>query len=631
MGIHVAQSHNIIQEEAGVAAHVAKAMYNKGTLYDKQNKQEEKVAAFIQCIERYKNRKEVQIAQFVVLALHFVGFHYELQKKTKEAIENYKAIIELYDRVDNPQSNSLLKSFVAISAMNYIQLADKNGIPVQQSLLSRYSEFTKGNQQANLTSHLQYVLREIDEKKKEEFFEAIDTEKQRTDKFIKDETCFKKNMSFLLHLREWNSYTPVISTQEEQDRGGGYYLQHRGEGLVIDPGYDFINIFQEAGGHLCDINHIIITHAHDDHTADFEALRMLIFRAKKERPTITVCLYLSVSAERKFSGLLRLDDNLFTRIVILNHPCKDEYQTIYLADTISLVTLPAYHYDVISYNHAIGFLLKLKFDDKTSKNIIFTGDSGYFPVKWDKDKPKEYKYIIDGEEVTETELDTEPEKALAKRYKDIIKDTPIDLLVAHIGTIQKYEFDPKHERALMPDNSYNPYRNMYVNHLGMLGMLMLINEIRPALIIISEFGSELKNIRIELVGKLKDALDNMMKKEKRKNFLIPGDITVIYNIADGTLLKHSKKSATFIHPKNIIVESAANYVKEFVHSTGKYDPKDKSNFKRTCLISSYEADSYKDESERNDAMKEYFKRYFNYDKDIPTHLPIHIQTKKNDG
>ena len=72
-------------------------------------------------------------------------------------------------------------------------------------------------------------------------------------------------------LRKWNSYTPALpSGGDEQSRGGGYFIWHNGHGTVIDPGYNFIQNLDEACCRLCDINNIVLTHAHNDHTIDFK-------------------------------------------------------------------------------------------------------------------------------------------------------------------------------------------------------------------------------------------------------------------------------------------------------------------------------------------------------------------------
>ena len=61
-------------------------------------------------------------------------------------------------------------------------------------------------------------------------------------------------------LRKWNSFTPAIpSAEDERSLGGGYFVWHKGKGIVIDPGYNFIENFYDAGCRICDIDTVIIT------------------------------------------------------------------------------------------------------------------------------------------------------------------------------------------------------------------------------------------------------------------------------------------------------------------------------------------------------------------------------------
>ncbi|MGO8714959.1 MAG: MBL fold metallo-hydrolase [Smithella sp.] len=79
-------------------------------------------------------------------------------------------------------------------------------------------------------------------------------------------------------LRKWQSFTPSLSSYSTSSRGGGYFLYKVGpvgrieEGVVIDPGYDFVENFLEYGFAIIDINTILLTHSHIDHSADFRSL-----------------------------------------------------------------------------------------------------------------------------------------------------------------------------------------------------------------------------------------------------------------------------------------------------------------------------------------------------------------------
>ncbi|MFA6431815.1 MAG: hypothetical protein WCV91_05520, partial [Candidatus Margulisiibacteriota bacterium] len=86
-----------------------------------------------------------------------------------------------------------------------------------------------------------------------------------------------KNNLRIIH--KWNSASPLYSRGVSQ--GGGYFLTLRGgkgevKGVAIDPGYDFFDIFRDLGMGIADIDALILTHDHDDHTQSVEAILSLL-------------------------------------------------------------------------------------------------------------------------------------------------------------------------------------------------------------------------------------------------------------------------------------------------------------------------------------------------------------------
>jgi len=94
-------------------------------------------------------------------------------------------------------------------------------------------------------------------------------------------TDLSSNKSLFYVLRRWNSFTPIVPNLEQRQRiyrGGGYFFWHQNQGTVMDPGFRFIRNFCDAGGRVADIDNIVITHAHDDHTADLESLFTVLYQ-----------------------------------------------------------------------------------------------------------------------------------------------------------------------------------------------------------------------------------------------------------------------------------------------------------------------------------------------------------------
>ena len=80
----------------------------------------------------------------------------------------------------------------------------------------------------------------------------------------------RKKLNKFVVLRRWQSFNPKIPRPGGWwVRGGGYFLMWHGRGLVIDPGYDFIQNFYDEGFSLEDIDAVIISHSHPDHDDDF--------------------------------------------------------------------------------------------------------------------------------------------------------------------------------------------------------------------------------------------------------------------------------------------------------------------------------------------------------------------------
>lgn len=100
-------------------------------------------------------------------------------------------------------------------------------------------------------------------------------EKQFQDFLAEKQGILERNPEFSLEvMRRWNSYTPLVA----DSKGGGYFLNSGGYGMVIDPGFSFIDNFKNAGHKFNEIDAVLISHAHDDHTADYESILTLVHK-----------------------------------------------------------------------------------------------------------------------------------------------------------------------------------------------------------------------------------------------------------------------------------------------------------------------------------------------------------------
>ncbi len=319
--------------------------------------------------------------------------------------------------------------------------------------------------------------------------------------------------SFFMVLRRWNSYTPSLPLNNlgkmdlyQHSIGGGYFLYIEGKeneidagyGLVIDPGYNFIHNFGLSGFCIDDIDGILITHAHNDHTNDFESILSLLYQRNKKfkgkRKSKKVDLFLNVGSFKKFSNYLDLanksKENYLGNVIVMSPgqvykiPGREDLKC-------EILTLYTRHNEIVTRDYSLGICFKIY-----DTNLLLTSDTGWC-----------FETAIRNQEFLEkNNIDLDNESG----------STNIDVLVVHIGSIQKKEFDIKGDCS-------NIQEYFYESHLGILGVISAIEKYKPELCIISEFGEELVNLR----GKLSDEIETTCRTIRPDLRCIPGDIGLL--------------------------------------------------------------------------------------------------------
>jgi tetratricopeptide (TPR) repeat protein len=517
---------------------VAMAMVNKGVALARMGRHPEALAACEALIERLGTPAELPLCGQLAMAMVNKGVVLRQMGRHPDALAAFQAVLERFGGRAEPE---LVSSCDHAQRLKAVLLAPKGG-PAAEEAKETAITATEGKYSKNLRVYLELALAHFERPTLDGYLKRIKDSENDTKEFLSTASLFAANSSFLLILREWNSYTPALPAEGESDRGGGYFIRHAGAGIVVDPGYDFIENFYRAGGRLCDIDHICITHAHDDHTAELESLLMLLHRYNREskgdsQPPKRVSVYMSEACHRKFAGLIPLrDDSRFHRVVTLTHPWEGCLQVIRLTDKITLTVLPAYHDDVVTRDTAVGLDFRFALDYGQSRRVLFTGDTGYYPRLTEADGREAYY----DEQKRRPKVDAAEGKGIEIQYAkgDNPEETePPDLLVAHIGSIQEQEFVSLDAPPLAERDEGEWY---YANHLGMLGTLTLLDRLAPRSAIISEFGAEMKGFHIDLVNTIAKALRD---KQSRKpggpqTAVFPGDLTMVYYIAEDKFLCH---------------------------------------------------------------------------------------------
>jgi tetratricopeptide (TPR) repeat protein len=305
---------------------------------------------------------------------------------------------------------------------------------------------------------LRRVREQIQRSSDEDPFKRIKEREEDYRRYFNKPRTIRSDESFLAVLRRWNSFTPKIPNREDGKNGGGYFLVWGGKGVVIDPGFDFMDNFDRAGFSLRDIDAVILTHAHTDHTADFEAL-LCLKHEERERlgEEVKVDLFMNLGSLHKFIGWIsRLD--VVRNLVALNpgdvlKPQGYEW---------TLKPTDARHSDVIG-DKCLGLVFELGQASGTPLRLGITSDTGW-------------------------------SSRIQSQYRGC------KVLCVHLGSIGQNEFDES-----LP---LKGRKRLYGQHLGLIGTISMVKAIGPKLCIISEFGEELGIDRDCIAQTLDRAFDN---------------------------------------------------------------------------------------------------------------------------
>lgn len=288
-------------------------------------------------------------------------------------------------------------------------------------------------------------------------------------KIGKKKTIKSSDPDFLMVLRKWNSFTPIISAPSSI--GGGYFLKIGDKGYVIDPGFNFIDNFFNQGFSLEDISGIFISHAHNDHTGDLESLFTLFFKHNNDFQDrkIKIDLFFNLGSYKKFCNWIDLkDENYINRISVLSPNV-----TYQIEENFQLIPISADHNEIISEKYSLSFVFRT-----LNSTVIFTNDTKF-----------SYDYA-----------------------NEINKHKP-DILVVHLGTFADFEYNTPRRDPI----------EFYKKHLGLLGTFEIINKCDTGIYLISEFGEEFRGLRKRIV----DSMRGIFSKK-----IFPCDVGLTLNLKD---------------------------------------------------------------------------------------------------
>jgi len=330
-----------------------------------------------------------------------------------------------------------------------------------------------------------------------------------------------RNRYGLTVLRRWQSFTPALSSGSEVgEKGGGYFVYKTNkkgeikEGIVVDPGFNFLENFFEEGFSIRDINAILLTHSHPDHSSDLMSIITLVHEMNKRGKRVfktkwkdtKLVLFMTKGCNYKYTKQIGNESikSFRDKIIVKN---GKEYGKKDFLEEFRLSVVKALHYDQTDHD-AVGYIIK----DKDGKKLIgFTGDTQWY-----------------------------------NSIEDNYKECPV--ICMNIGGVVDIFKEGGIMLSDLATSKNNDHRNFIKkilvteNHLYLPGFYLLAKEIvtqnkkENKLFILSELCEEMKGgLRIDLAEKIAERLreelnepvlpdDNVSDQSKGSVSVLPEDI-----------------------------------------------------------------------------------------------------------
>jgi tetratricopeptide (TPR) repeat protein/ribonuclease BN (tRNA processing enzyme) len=281
-------------------------------------------------------------------------------------------------------------------------------------------------------------------------------------------------------LRGWSSAVTLLEGSTDSHWvGGGYFLKWRGKGIVIDPGFDFIDNFHDARYHMREVDAVLVSHNHSDHNYDLGSVDDLRYQLhtrwktlpqkKKRKFDVSQCLFVMDEDTAKVFSQNRAEHR--GSPIHFSAASHERQWWIKKANGLPVTVehFPVWHgHELLG---AVGMRLRLHGTKGQPDFIIgYTGDTEYF-----ENLPEELKGC--------------------------------DVLLAHISQpeeeelLDSAEYEKKKKAGEIKNLTADGFKK---KHLGYNGLIKLIQEAQPKLVLVGEFWAGLEDIRIDLIKGLSE-------------------------------------------------------------------------------------------------------------------------------
>lgn len=348
----------------------------------------------------------------------------------------------------------------------------------------------------------------------------------------------------LIACRHWNSSTPIVPQTSLEllpharlagyGFGGGYFLVANGVGIVVDPGFGFVNLLYTAYGYtVCDIDAIFVTHDHPDHWADLPTILALKYTAatkyRGKTPSREPFVYVNrtLAPLRDFLAPSGLPGGTIARGQAVPLPTQQ-------GDEAVIVTgVKAFHSERLvptrNSPDAIGLHVRIVGADCERpglRNVAIASDTQFPSPRKNEDTIPEFT------QQDEEDFLAEYESGCPGMSDETCKrgDRRIDVLAFHIGSVEPQIADMmkgKTGKEAAKELRENVFYKGY--HLGFAGCLRMLDAVFRSdeslkVAILTEFGEELRGHRVDLARALQ-SLTNANPTSGAENVtVVPADI-----------------------------------------------------------------------------------------------------------
>jgi hypothetical protein len=329
----------------------------------------------------------------------------------------------------------------------------------------------------------------------------------------------------------------------QRGRGGGYYLSWQGKGIVVDPGFDYLENFQRCGLGINEISAIFITHSHIDHTDQLESILMMKYERYDRMRDAGASLDPAVDVFMSWDSMTKYSSSINDQPrEVLNRPIqsipRDKTIDLFQYDyPIKVEPLPVQHTTTAgpSSCDAVGLIFKLYSDFSRSRPLMkigITSDCKYEPtvVEYIATKLKECDIVVAhlgtidipqliehaclqaGDEVIKMCANIDPKSVERRMLKSLLRSPDTSSIGKDLGRLLAGE-KITHARG---------------SHLGFQGLYSVFQKVfesgsKTKLGIISEFGEELGSFRHKVTQVLNQAILGTKRGGKGRR-IFTGDI-----------------------------------------------------------------------------------------------------------